>query len=345
NDAQGRFSWRVPRQPPFVLVASIIGYQHQEIRVTTPEASLEINMIVDVQSLDDIIVNGYSHIDRSSFTGSAVTISREELLKVSPGNILSSLQIFDPSFKMLDNNDLGSDPNHIKSVYIRGRSGIGEVVLPDEAVLSETQLRNDPNLPAFILDGYEVSVQRVFDLDPTRVESITILKDAASTAIYGSRAANGAVVIATVKPVSGKLRMNYSLNGSISAPDLSGYHLLNAREKLELERIAGVFDRRENENPNEALARENYYYGKLAEVNRGVETDWLSQPLRTGLNQRHNLLVEGGSKEFIFGADMNIARTQGVMKGSERNNNSIGFSISYRKNNLMFRNYIQWNNI
>ncbi len=100
-----------------------------------------------------------------------------------------------------------------------------------------------------------------------------------------------------------------------------------------------------NEQPSEALRREQNYYGKLAEVNRGVETDWLSQPLRTGLNQRHNLLVEGGSKEFVFGADLNFARTQGVMKGSERSNNSIGFSISYRKNNLMFRNYIQWNNI
>src|SRR5690606_7747780 len=127
---------------------------------------------------------------------------------------------------------------------------------PDEQVnLSETQLRNDPNLPTFILDGYEVPVQRIFDLDPTRVQSISILKDAASTAIYGSRAANGVVVIETVKPVQGDLRVHYSLNCSVSMPDLSAYHLLNAREKLELEVLGGLFLRRSNELASQTLLR------------------------------------------------------------------------------------------
>jgi TonB-linked SusC/RagA family outer membrane protein len=314
--------------------------------VAGPVVEIELVLETSSSQMNQVIVNGYSNINKNNFTGSAITVTREQLLKVSPTNVLRTLQIFDPSFKVQDNNSLGSDPNNINPIYIRGRSGIGDVTLPDdEAALSPTQLRNDPNLPTFILDGYEVPAQRIFDLDPTRIESITILKDAASTAIYGSRAANGVVVVETVKPVSGRLRVNYSLNGSVSAPDLSGYHLLNAREKLELEKMAGVFEPREGELPSESLRREQRYYAKLAEVNRGVETDWLAQPLRTGLNQRHNILVEGGSKEFIFGADINIARTQGVMKGSERNNNSIGFSISYRKENLMFRNYIQWNNI
>lgn len=367
TDAQGFFRLNIERST--ILQISSIGYETFEVSVRETANGyvvsavkaemadnvkavtgkvINIDLVLETSSnqMNQVIVNGYSNINKNNFTGSAVTIRREDLLKVSPNNVLRSIQIFDPSFKIQDNNSLGSDPNNINPAYIRGRSGIGDVALPDdETVLSPTQLRNDPNLPTFILDGYEVPVQRIFDLDPTRVESITILKDAASTAIYGSRAANGVVVIETVKPVSGRLRVNYSLNGSITAPDLSGYHLLNAREKLELEKIGGVFERRSNENPDQALLRERYYYGKLAEINRGVETDWLSQPLRTGLNQRHNLLVEGGSKEFVFGADMNVARTQGVMKGSERNNNSLGFSISYRKNNLMFRNYIQWNNI
>ena len=368
TNAQGSF--RLPNiDKNAILQFSSIGYEPIEIRIRETAGgytantlkkemddnlkvspgqivNLEIVMETSNSQMNQVIVNGYSNINKNNFTGSAVTIKRDELLKVAPNNVLRSLQIFDPSFKVIDNNSLGSDPNNINPIYIRGRSGIGDVTLPDDdAALSPTQLRNDPNLPTFILDGYEVPVQRIFDLDPTRVESITILKDAASTAIYGSRAANGVVVIETVKPVSGRLRVNYSLNGSVTAPDLSGYNLLKSRDKLELERISGLFDPRENEQPSESLRREQNYYAKLGEVNRGVETDWLSQPLRTGLNQRHNIQVEGGSKEFIFGADLNFARTQGVMKGSERNNNSIGFSISYRKNNLMFRNYIQWNNI
>ncbi|WP_207515813.1 SusC/RagA family TonB-linked outer membrane protein [Longitalea luteola] len=368
TDAQGNFSLRnIPEKT--ILQISSIGYETIEVVINEvpegytavavkrdqvdnvraiPGKLLTIDILLENSNsqMNQVIVNGYSNINKSNFTGSAVTIKRDELLKVAPTNVLRSLQIFDPSFKVTDNNSLGADPNNINPVYIRGRSGIGDVTLPnDEAALTPTQLRNDPNLPTFILDGYEVTAQRIFDLDPTRVESITILKDAASTAIYGSRAANGVVVVETVKPVSGKLRINYSLNGSVTAPDLSGYHLLNARDKLELERITGMFEPRPDDQPSGALARERSYYGKLAEIDRGVETDWLSQPLRTGLNQRHNILVEGGSKEFIFGGDLNFARTQGVMKGSGRNNNSIGFSISYRKNNLMFRNYIQWNNI
>lgn len=368
TDAQGRFLFSFGKTNAILKISSV-GYETIEIGLRkVPEGytafainreqednikvvagkQVQVEVVLDVTNsqMNQVIVNGYSNINKNNFTGSAVTIKREELLKVAPNNVLRSLQIFDPSFKVTDNNSLGSDPNNINPVYIRGRSGIGDVTLPDdEAALSPTQLRNDPNLPTFILDGYEVPVQRIYDLDPTRVESITILKDAASTAIYGSRAANGVVVIETVKPVSGKLRVNYSMNGSVSAPDLSGYHLLKARQKLELERIAGVFEPDADDQPSEALTKEKNYYGKLAEINRGVETDWLSQPLRTGYNQRHNILVEGGTKEFVFGADLNFARTQGVMKGSERNNNSIGFSISYRKNNLMFRNYIQWNNI
>lgn len=368
TDAYGSF--RLPLiEKNSILEVSSIGYETLEVGIRETNdgyeayavkkdrgenvksiAGLHIDVGITLESstnqMNQVIVNGYSNINKSNFTGSAITVKGEDLRKVAPTNVLRSLQIFDPSFKVIDNNSLGSDPNNINPIYIRGRSGIGDVTLPDdEAALSPTQLRNDPNLPTFILDGYEVPVQRIFDLDPTRVESITILKDAASTAIYGSRAANGVVVIETVKPVSGRLRVNYSMNGSVSMPDLSGYHLLNAREKLELEKMAGLFDPRPGQQPTDALQREQYYYGKLAEIDRGVETDWLSQPLRTGLNQRHNILVEGGSKEFIFGGDMNFARTQGVMKGSERNNNSIGFSISYRKNNLMFRNYIQWNNI
>lgn len=94
---------------------------------------------------------------------------------------------------------MGSDPNAIPEIYIRGRSGIGVKQL-DQDALSKSALKNNPNLPTFIMDGFEVSVQKVYDMDPNRVETITILKDAAATAMYGSRAANGVVVITTRAP-------------------------------------------------------------------------------------------------------------------------------------------------
>ena len=96
-------------------------------------------------------------------------------------------------------------------------------------------------MPVFIVDGFEMSVEKVFDLDPGRIATLTILKDASATAIYGSRASNGVVVIETRAPEPGKINVAYALNLSLTTPDLSDYDLLNAREKLDLEVAAGYF--------------------------------------------------------------------------------------------------------
>lgn len=87
-------------------------------------------------------------------------------------------------------------------------------------------------MPIFIMDGFEVSVQKVYDMDINRIESMTILKDAAATALYGSRAANGVVVVTTVAPKPGELRVTYNFNAGVELPDLSDYNLCNAWERL-----------------------------------------------------------------------------------------------------------------
>ena len=155
--------------------------------------------------------------------------------------MIAALQTFDPSFRIQTNNQWGSDPNAMPEMYIRGRSGIGVKEL-DPNYTTKGNLENNPNLPTFIMDGFEVNVQKVYDMDPNRIESITILKDATATALYGSRAANGVVVITTVPPKAGKLNIDYSFVGDITFPDLSDYHLLDAKGKLETERLAGCYD-------------------------------------------------------------------------------------------------------
>lgn len=344
TDENGRFALEYRSSAAPVLQFSCIGYIQQDYNFAN-RSNLRVVMRDDEISLKDVVVTGYANIDRNNFTGSAITVRREELLMSSPNNVIQSLQLFDPSFKIAENNEMGSNPNTMPEIYIRGRSGIGNVEIAPGGELSEQQLRNNPNLPTFILDGFEVGVERIYDLDPTRIESITILKDAASTAIYGARAANGVIVIETVKPKEGRLRVNYNLNGSVTLPDLSDYNLLNAREKLELELVAGVFEPRDNEIPATAILREQSYYDKLMEVNRGVNTYWLSKPLRTALNHKHNLIVEGGSKEFIIGLNLKAGLTDGVMTGSARNSNALGFSVTYRKDKVQFINYLEWNNL
>lgn len=123
------------------------------------------------------------------------------------------------------------------------------------------------------MDGFEIDLQTMVDLDPDRVESITLLKDAAATAIYGSRAANGVIVIESKTPKEGRLWVSYGGNLRIEIPDLSDYNLMNAEEKLRAEVLAGMY---KGNNGVEILQN---YQDKLREVKRGVNTYWLDENL------------------------------------------------------------------
>jgi len=236
---------------------------------------------------------------------------------------------------------MGSDPNTLPEFYVRGRSGIGVKEL-DPQDISQAALQNNPNSPVFIMDGFEVSVEKVYDFDPNRIASLTILKDAAATAIYGSRAANGVIVIETIAPETGKVKINYNFVGTLTAPDLSDYNLMNAREKLEAEVLSGAFI-----GATEADKRSLYqeYMEKLSAINRGVDTDWLAQPIRNELNHKHSFYLEGGSNELRFGVNVKYDAQSGVMKGSSRNRFGVGLDLGYRVKNLNIKNQITFDNM
>lgn len=322
-----------------LLQISFIGMKTQTVDINPNQKHYNIILKEERQEVDEVVVTGYANVNKKSFTGTSVQVSGEQLMKVSPNNIIQSLQLFDPSFRMMTNNAMGSDPNTLPEFYIRGRSGIGNTALSS---MSESELRNNPNLPTFILDGYEVNVEKIYDLDPSLVKSITILKDAASTAIYGSRAANGVVVIETISPEEGELRVTYVFNGGLSTPDLSVYHLLDARAKLELELLAGIYDAKATDLPSVVLDKQKPYYEKLSEINRGVDTYWLSQPVRTAFSHKHNANISGGSKKLRYGINLKLDQTNGVMKESERRRMSLGVNLSYRVKDVMFSNNLEW---
>ena len=145
-------------------------------------------------------------------------------------------------------------------------------------------------------------------MDLNRIESMTILKDAASTAIYGAKAANGVVVVETVKPKAGKLRFSYNGSANISEPDLSSYNLMNAAEKLEFEYLAGKYTTNSgNWSPENEILFNNAYNERLAQVASGVDTYWLSVPLRTGLNQKHHVYEKRKQKILSWGGDAHIS--------------------------------------
>ena len=345
TDHDGKYSLTIPNAPKkFTLVYSFVGMVTQEV-IYAGKDTINVVMKEDVATLEDVVVTGYMNIRNSSFTGNAVTVKKEDLLKVSKTNVIKALQAFDPSFRIKENNRWGSDPNALPEVYIRGESGLGVRQLDADA-LSKSNLKDNPNLPTFIMDGFEVSVSKLYDMDPNRIESITILKDATATALYGSRAANGVVVITTVPPKAGKLNIDYSFVGDITFPDLSDYHLLDAKGKLETERLAGCYDLAvADDGYTDQYTLDKEYNEKLANVTKGVDTYWLSKPLQTVFNHTHSLYVDGGNESVRFGIELQYANQDGVMKGSLRDRMGAGVSLSYNYKTFLVKNTVTYQRV
>lgn len=320
---------------------SFIGMKKKRVTLTSQSAYVKVTLEDESHELGETVITGYRNVNKNSYTGSSTQILGDDLRKVSQTNILDAIQSFDPSFRIMDNTQFGSDPNAMPEMTIRGQSGVGNRAL-DTDQLSRSNLKNNPNLPTFIMDGFEVSIEKIYDLDPTRIESITILKDAAATAIYGSRAANGVVVVTTVAPKPGEVRVSYGFTGTLETPDLRDYNLANASEKLEIERRAGLYDPNIGNYFNESEAV-NAYNKKLALIKRGIDTDWLSLPLRNGLDQKHSVFIEGGTQNLRYGIDGSFNKVQGVMKGSGRDRYGVGISLDYRLKKFQVKNTTTFN--
>lgn len=324
----------IDAEPGQMIEISAVGYLSQKVLLSgeTLSKTLQVKLVKSVAATDNIVVNtGLFSRRRENFTGATATFSGKELRNVGNLNIIQSLKSLDPSFIVLENNAQGSNPNVTPTIELRGKTSISAITLRDE-------FAEDPNQPLFILDGFPTTLQRITDLDINRIESVTLLKDAASTAIYGARAANGVVVVETIKPRAGELNVNYSADFLLQTPDLSDYNLMNAAEKLEFERLAGRYIYSSSSDPFAQITLDQLYNDKLQEVKRGVNSYWMNEPLRTAITNGHSLQVSGGSREFMFTIGGNYRNLPGVMKGSERNTYGGNIDVTYRRGQFSFIN-------
>ena len=334
TDPEGNFKLSLPQQENTILIFSFIGMESQEVPVGDPKKPIKVILKETAENLKEVVVTGIFTRKKESLTGSASTYTASELKTAGTQNILQSLKTLDPSFAILDNTLYGSDPNRLPNMEIRGKSSM--LGMRDE-------LEADPNQPLFILDGFESSLSVINDMDINRIASITILKDAASTAIYGSKAANGVVVVETVKPQAGKLMVSYNGNANISMPDLSSYNLMNAKEKLAFEKLAGKYTPASWSATSE-FELQKLYNQKLAEIESGIDTYWLTEPLRVGVNQKHSLYIEGGEGSFLFGIGAGYNGISGVMEKSNREVISGNIDLIYRIKKFQFSNKFSMTN-
>ena len=232
-DNDGRFSVSIPSGQRVTIDFSFLGMKTLSRTYDGKRTYTNQSIVLQEDNkLDEVVVTGLFDYKSSTFTGSTSSYSQDELKQVTGSNVLKAIQALDPAFVVDMNSINGSNPNALQDITIRGNASFAGL---------QGDYSGNPNAPLFILDGFEATQQQVFDLDINRIKSVTILKDGAAKAIYGSKASNGVVVVETVQPEVGKLRITYTGDLNIEVPDLTSYNLCNAQEKLQVEINAGRY--------------------------------------------------------------------------------------------------------
>lgn len=320
TDKNGKFTISVPSGATS-LEFRFLGYKTVELAIS-PNSDYTIYMTEDEQSLKETVITGMAERKAATYTGSAKTITAAELKSVSPVNVFTAISAFDPAFRIIPNNSLGGNINQLPQIQLQGQNSFPTL---------GGELIGNPNQPLFILDGFEVNLQAVVDLDMNRIASITILKDASATSIYGARGANGVMVITTIVPPAGRIDVTFTNNFTLTTPDLSVYDLLNSREKLDFEKRVGLVD---------SYGREYIYNERYKAMLAGVNTNWLAIPTQTGYNNRTSLGLAGGDQAIRYSLNFTGNFEQGVMKEQTRDNYSGNFNLSYNLKKIRFQNQI-----
>lgn len=331
TDMNGRYTMTLPGNGEnIVLVYSFVGMEEKEVAYKG-QPEIDVVLVAAVKEMDEVVVTGIFTRKAESYSGSAVTIRGEELKRVGNQNLFQSLKNLDPSLLIMDNIAQGSNPNAMPNMQLRGAS-----TFPADESSLKSRFQDDPNTPLFILDGFETTAEKIFDMDMNRVESVTILKDAAAKAIYGSKAANGVVVIETKRAAKGQTLVSYIGSVDLEMPDLTSYDLCNALEKLEVERREGYYESLGTFVENK-VAYMQLYNDRLRRAKEGEDTYWLSKPLRTGVGHKHSLQVEIGTDIVSAIASFSYNDVKGVMKGSDRKVIGGDLNLSYRREKVLFR--------
>lgn len=320
TNLEGEFRLISPKKN-FEIIVSYIGYKSKTIfAVSQDMENITVELEADSETLEDVVITGFVTKNKKSFTGSVTQMSGIELKQVSNTNLVTAIAALTPGMTMVQNNSQGSNPNNMPELVLRGMTSFSQ----------ESQSVNQPTI---ILDGTEISMQDLYDLDINEIENITVLKDASATALYGAKAANGVIVI-TRKPIKeGSMRVQYNFTGNLQLPMLSDYDLLNATQKLEYERLAGLYDA--NGDIKQQYELDNLYNQRYKTIKAGQNSDWLSQPARTAFSHDHSLRIYGGVEKLRYELTGRFGDTQGVMKEDYRKRKSLGFKLDYFVSNSL----------
>jgi len=270
------------------LVFSYIGYENQEVPINN-RAAIDVQLGTDAQALEEVVVVGYGTQRAEAVTGSVASISAEEITQVPSGNITQALQGRLPGVEFTQSS---SQPGASMQIRIRGtRSITGE------------------NDPLVVLDGIPFP-GAISDINPNDIKSIDILKDASATAIYGSRGANGVILVTTKTGKIGQ-KPQISYNGFHGVKQVfANYDMMSGPELFELRQAAGQFN------------------GQLGvDEAEGIDTDWQDLLYKTGITTSHDVNVSGGTEQGRYNFSVGYFEDEGVIPSQQYTRYSMRGSI------------------
>ena len=310
-----------------------ISYVGLETQFLNPSSYMSVVMKSDTKALDEVVVTGMFNRKKEGFTGSAVTIKGEELKKYSTNNVAKAIAAVAPGLRIMDNINMGSNPNNLPDMRMRGGANMD---LNAQATVDLNSASNDvlavqgeyetyANQPLLIMDGFEISIQTLADMDPDRVASIVVLKDAAATAIYGSRAANGVIVVKTKRGIVGQSYINVQASYSFDEAPKSKLEMMNTQEKVAFE--TGLY----NDFPHVSIDGRIFSLlrdadmGKIAPADAQAElerlskinTNWYDEIFKLAHTQNYIVSLSGGSEKTQYYFSMNYMNQGGVMPNNE----------------------------
>lgn len=305
-----------------VLEVSYIGYISQKIKANSP--SVEITLKEDNQNLEEVVVVGYGVQRKTDVTGAMTRVGEKELNSKPVVNAFQALQGKAAGVDITSNER----PGALGNIRIRGNRSL-----------------NASNTPLYVVDGVPLSSGGIETLNPRDIESIDILKDASSTAIYGSRGANGVVLVTTKRGKSGSMQLNYS--GSVTFENIvDKAPAMKASDYITWRRWA-YYNSNPDKNPmgNQPNYEkdQDYFAGDdvaLANVNRGwnadhtqwdgskvIDTDWTDFVTQTGITQEHTISANGGTDKIQGSFSFGYLNNKGTQKGQEYERYNVSATI------------------
>lgn len=307
TDANGKFSVQIPNGQPATLVVKFIGYADQTIVVGPTEQDITIKLVVQTNALDEVVVVGYGTIKRRDLTGAVASVKSADIVRAPTHNAVEAIQ------------------GRAAGVDITRSSGTAGAGVNIE-IRGTRSISNNPS-PLYVVDGVQ-NGGSINNINPNDIESIDVLQDASSTAIYGSQGANGVVIITTKKGSNGKAKVSYNgyygMNGETAFPTpRTGEDYLNLRREA-YRNDEGVITQTDAQIFNGA--------GEYAAIQAGAFVNWVDLAIRNGRQQSHTITISGGSQSTKALFSIGYFNEEGSLRNNDYNRYNFRYNIDHKVN-------------